>query len=51
MTSVQSEVRELQQYVDGQWVDAAGGSTFDDLDPFTGDPGTRGRTALIACPS
>ncbi|HEX7082839.1 MAG TPA: aldehyde dehydrogenase family protein [Gaiellaceae bacterium] len=37
MTSVQSEVRELQQYVDGQWVDAAGGSTFDDLDPFTGE--------------
>jgi acyl-CoA reductase-like NAD-dependent aldehyde dehydrogenase len=37
VTSVQSEVRELQQYVDGQWVDAAGGSTFDDLDPFTGE--------------
>jgi acyl-CoA reductase-like NAD-dependent aldehyde dehydrogenase len=37
VTSVQSEIRELRQYVDGEWVDAAGGDTFDDLDPFTGE--------------
>jgi aldehyde dehydrogenase (NAD+) len=37
VTSVQTDIRELQQYLDGQWVDAADGATFDDLDPFTGD--------------
>jgi acyl-CoA reductase-like NAD-dependent aldehyde dehydrogenase len=37
MTSVSSEVRELRQSIGGAWVDAAGGETFDDLNPFTGD--------------
>jgi len=37
VTSVQTGIRELQQYLDGRWVDAADGATFDDLDPFTGD--------------
>ena len=26
-----------QQFIAGEWVGAAGGETFDDLDPFTGD--------------
>ena len=37
MTSVQTDIRELQQFLDGQWVGASDGATFDDLDPFTGD--------------
>jgi acyl-CoA reductase-like NAD-dependent aldehyde dehydrogenase len=37
MTSVSSEVRELQQHIGGTWVDASGGETFDDLNPFSGD--------------
>jgi aldehyde dehydrogenase (NAD+) len=37
VTSVQTDIRELQQYVDGQWVSAADGAAFDDLDPFTGE--------------
>jgi acyl-CoA reductase-like NAD-dependent aldehyde dehydrogenase len=34
---VQTDIRELQQFIGGDWVGAAGGGTFDDLDPFTGD--------------
>jgi acyl-CoA reductase-like NAD-dependent aldehyde dehydrogenase len=34
---VQSEVRDCRQFIGGEWVDAAEGATFDDLDPFTGD--------------
>src|SRR5262245_3885356 len=30
-------VRECRQFIGGEWVDANGGGTFDDLDPFTGD--------------
>ncbi len=30
-------VRELRQYIGGEWLDATDGKTFDDLDPFTGD--------------
>jgi acyl-CoA reductase-like NAD-dependent aldehyde dehydrogenase len=30
-------VRECRQFIGGEWVDASGGGTFDDLDPFTGD--------------
>jgi hypothetical protein len=41
VTSVQTDIRELQQYLDGQWVGAADGASFDDLDPFTGDVGAR----------
>jgi len=37
VTSVQTDIRELQQFLDGQWVGASDGATFDDLDPFTGD--------------
>jgi acyl-CoA reductase-like NAD-dependent aldehyde dehydrogenase len=37
VTSVQTDIRELQQYVGGEWTGAAAGGTFDDLDPFTGD--------------
>ncbi len=37
MTSVQSEIREARQFIGGEWVDADGGGTFEDLDPFTGE--------------
>ena len=37
MTSVQTEIREAKQFIGGEWMDAAGGATFDDLDPFTGE--------------
>jgi acyl-CoA reductase-like NAD-dependent aldehyde dehydrogenase len=30
-------VTDRQEFIAGQWVDAAGGDTFDDLDPFSGD--------------
>jgi acyl-CoA reductase-like NAD-dependent aldehyde dehydrogenase len=30
-------VRAVQHHIGGRWVDTAGGDTFDDLDPFTGD--------------
>jgi acyl-CoA reductase-like NAD-dependent aldehyde dehydrogenase len=33
--SIAAEVRELQQFIGGEWVDA-GGALFDDLDPFDG---------------
>ncbi len=36
MASVQSDVHEYKQFIGGEWV-AAGGGTFEDLDPFTGD--------------
>ena len=36
MASVQSDVREYQQFIGGQWF-AGEGSTFEDRDPFTGD--------------
>ncbi|HUJ54721.1 MAG TPA: aldehyde dehydrogenase family protein [Gaiellaceae bacterium] len=29
--------REVKQFVGGEWVEAADGSTYEDLDPFTGD--------------
>jgi len=31
------ETREAQLYIGGEWADAAGGATFDDHDPFTGE--------------
>jgi acyl-CoA reductase-like NAD-dependent aldehyde dehydrogenase len=37
MTMQATEIRELQQFIGGEWVDADGSATFDDLDPFTGD--------------
>ena len=33
----QENVIESRQFIGGEWVDAAAGATFDDLDPFTGD--------------
>jgi len=35
--AVASEVREIKQFIGGQWVDAADGATFEDKDPFTGE--------------
>jgi acyl-CoA reductase-like NAD-dependent aldehyde dehydrogenase len=32
-----SATRDFQELIAGDWVDAAGGATFDDVDPFTGD--------------
>ena len=37
MTSVKSDVREVKQFIAGSWTDAAGGGTFEDRDPFTGE--------------
>jgi acyl-CoA reductase-like NAD-dependent aldehyde dehydrogenase len=37
VATVQTDIRELQQFIGGEWIDASGGSTFEDLDPFTGD--------------
>ena len=37
MTSVQPEVREVKQFIGGDWCDAAGGGMFDDINPFTGE--------------
>jgi len=37
VTSVQSDAREAKQFIAGGWTDAAGGGTFEDRDPFTGD--------------
>jgi len=34
---VQSEIRDCRQFIGGEWVDAADGAIFDDLDPYTGD--------------
>jgi acyl-CoA reductase-like NAD-dependent aldehyde dehydrogenase len=34
---VQSEIRDCQQFIAGEWVGAADGATFEDLDPYTGD--------------
>jgi acyl-CoA reductase-like NAD-dependent aldehyde dehydrogenase len=35
--AVATEVREVKQFIGGQWVDAADGATFEDRDPFTGE--------------
>ncbi len=37
MTSVQSDVREVKQFMAGEWTGASSGGTFEDRDPFTGD--------------
>src|SRR5262245_30260335 len=37
VSAVETEIREARQFVGGEWVDAAGGTTFDDADPFTGE--------------
>ena len=37
MSATAQAVRDLQQFIGGEWVGASGGDTFDDLDPFKGD--------------
>jgi acyl-CoA reductase-like NAD-dependent aldehyde dehydrogenase len=37
MATVDTEIREWRQFIGGGWIDAAGGETFDDVDPFTGE--------------
>jgi acyl-CoA reductase-like NAD-dependent aldehyde dehydrogenase len=37
MATTETKVREVQQFVGGEWRPAAGGDTFDDADPYTGD--------------
>jgi acyl-CoA reductase-like NAD-dependent aldehyde dehydrogenase len=37
VTVADTEIRECRQFIGGEWVDAADGATFDDLDPFSGD--------------
>jgi acyl-CoA reductase-like NAD-dependent aldehyde dehydrogenase len=37
MATTEANVREVLQFVGGEWRPAAGGETFDDLDPYTGD--------------
>jgi acyl-CoA reductase-like NAD-dependent aldehyde dehydrogenase len=37
VTSVQSEVREVKQFIAGGWTGASGGGTFEDRNPFTGE--------------
>jgi acyl-CoA reductase-like NAD-dependent aldehyde dehydrogenase len=36
VTSVQSDIREYTNFINGEWIPSEGG-TFDDLDPFTGE--------------
>ena len=37
MATVETDIRDCRQFIGGEWVDAASGVTFEDLDPFTGD--------------
>jgi acyl-CoA reductase-like NAD-dependent aldehyde dehydrogenase len=37
MSTVETDIRKARQLIGGEWVDAVGGATFDDYDPFTGD--------------
>src|SRR4051794_32880250 len=38
MTTTEAvKTREAQLFIGGEWVDAAGGATFEDHDPYTGD--------------
>ncbi len=37
MSATDTTIREAKQFVGGEWVDAADGSTFEDRDPYTGD--------------
>ena len=37
MATIQSEALRCLQFIGGEWVDAGGAETFDDLDPFSGD--------------
>jgi (Z)-2-((N-methylformamido)methylene)-5-hydroxybutyrolactone dehydrogenase len=33
-----AELKRYQTFIDGKWVDAASGKTFQTFDPYTGDP-------------
>jgi acyl-CoA reductase-like NAD-dependent aldehyde dehydrogenase len=37
MATVETDIRECRQFVGGEWIDAEGAETFDDVDPFNGD--------------
>ena len=37
MATVETDIRDCRQFIGGEWVDAASGETFEDLDPFTGN--------------
>jgi acyl-CoA reductase-like NAD-dependent aldehyde dehydrogenase len=37
VASVQSQVREYQQFIGGEWASSEGGGTFEDRDPFNGE--------------
>jgi acyl-CoA reductase-like NAD-dependent aldehyde dehydrogenase len=37
MAAIETEVRDYSQFIGGEWVEPAGGDTFDDRDPYTGD--------------
>jgi len=37
MAAVETPVREARLFVGGEWMDAGGGNTFEDRDPFSGD--------------
>ena len=37
MATVETDIRDCRQFIGGEWVDAASGETFEDLDPFTGE--------------
>ena len=37
MAAVETEARKCRLFIGGEWIDGAGGTRFDDLDPFTGD--------------
>jgi acyl-CoA reductase-like NAD-dependent aldehyde dehydrogenase len=37
VSAVETEILEYRHFVGGKWVPAAGGDTFDDRDPFTGE--------------
>lgn len=36
-----SKLTAYQTYIDGKWVDAASGKTFETSDPYTGEPWAR----------
>jgi acyl-CoA reductase-like NAD-dependent aldehyde dehydrogenase len=37
MSATETTTQEFHHYIGGEWTPAAGGATFDDYDPFTGD--------------
>src|SRR5215216_8142829 len=37
MTTTETQIREARLYIGGEWEDAAGGDTYDDRDPYSGD--------------